>query len=30
MGLPFAKSHAEKIHQIIENNPALFLAPNAP
>ena len=30
MGLPFAKSHAEKIHQIIESNPALFLAPNAP
>lgn len=30
MGLPFAKSHADKIHQIIESNPALFLAPNAP
>ncbi len=30
MGLPFAKSHAEKIHQIIESNPALFLSPNAP
>jgi UDP-N-acetylglucosamine--N-acetylmuramyl-(pentapeptide) pyrophosphoryl-undecaprenol N-acetylglucosamine transferase len=30
MGLPFAKSHAEKIHQIIESNPALFLEPNAP
>ncbi|MEI8100459.1 MAG: undecaprenyldiphospho-muramoylpentapeptide beta-N-acetylglucosaminyltransferase [Bacteroidota bacterium] len=30
MGLPFAKSHAEKIHQIIESNPAIFLAPNAP
>ena len=30
MGLPFAKSHTEKIHQIIESNPALFLAPNAP
>ena len=30
MGLPFAKSHAEKIHQIIESNPALFLTPNAP
>ena len=30
MGLPFANSHAEKIHQIIESNPALFLSPNAP
>ena len=30
MGLPFAKSHAEKIHQIIESNPALFLTPHAP
>ena len=30
MGLPFAKSHAEKIHQIIDSNPALFLGPNAP
>ena len=30
MGLPFAKSHAEKIHQIIESNPSLFLSPNAP
>jgi UDP-N-acetylglucosamine--N-acetylmuramyl-(pentapeptide) pyrophosphoryl-undecaprenol N-acetylglucosamine transferase len=30
MGLPFAKSHAEKIHHIIESNPALFLGPNAP
>lgn len=30
MGLPFAKSHAEKIHQIIESNPELFLGPNAP
>ena len=30
MGLPFANSHAEKIHQIIESNPAIFLAPNAP
>ncbi len=30
MGLPFAKSHAEKIHQIIESNPALFLSHNAP
>ena len=30
MGLPFAKSHAEKIHHIIESNPALFLSPNAP
>ena len=30
MGLPFAKSHAKKIHQIIESNPAIFLAPNAP
>ena len=30
MGLHFAKSHAEKIHQIIESNPALFLSPNAP
>ena len=30
MGLPFAKTHAEKIHQIIESNPALFLSPNAP
>lgn len=30
MGLPFAKSHAEKIHQIIESNPELFLGPDAP
>jgi UDP-N-acetylglucosamine--N-acetylmuramyl-(pentapeptide) pyrophosphoryl-undecaprenol N-acetylglucosamine transferase len=30
MGLPFAKSHGEQIHQIIESNPDLFLAPNAP
>ena len=30
MGLPFAKTHAEKIHHIIESNPALFLSPNAP
>ena len=30
MGLPFAKTHAEKIHQIIESNPSLFLSPNAP
>jgi UDP-N-acetylglucosamine--N-acetylmuramyl-(pentapeptide) pyrophosphoryl-undecaprenol N-acetylglucosamine transferase len=30
MGLPFAKSHTEKIHQIIESNPALFNGPNTP